>query len=280
MKKIYRFVFRGDSQPELYEFLQISNEWLKGKVAENHHDFSVFEIAENARGWDFVSQFVDQEQKPQRLRVSVRLEYSEAEMDSAEWFKAWHTGNFGYPKPEDKWLNTCFTHKNFEPDSGFRYEQIASYRISQNPRNKKTFVGLHWVFDDLFVRSEIIPVLEMNQIRGWKAWPVMLNQPDEPSDVVTQLEATSVLDFYSENTTVWKLYDSEMGIKKYYRKPDEPVIYSSRLLDETMDIVLSREVFGDGHVAARDVLVSRRFVDLIQEHSWTGLRVHPVQIAD
>lgn len=47
-----------------------------------------------------------------------------------------------------------------------------------------------------------------------------------------------------------------------------------------LDIVLSREWFGDVRVAYREILVSNRMTKLILKNRWEGVKFKPIRIVD
>jgi hypothetical protein len=50
--------------------------------------------------------------------------------------------------------------------------------------------------------------------------------------------------------------------------------------DANFDIALSEEWFGDGKAAYKEVIISRKFADLIISKKWKGIKLQPVKLID
>ncbi|MCB8943974.1 MAG: hypothetical protein H6658_09485 [Ardenticatenaceae bacterium] len=272
MKKKFHISFNSKNEPEFLKALEMNQIKFEAAELPKGSSLIVLDIVEGRPGWDIVTEFL----KPNLYRMS--LEYSRKEMNEAQWFKAYPRHRFGYPQPEDPWYSTRFTHQFYDFESGIYSEQIKPFEIKDDPKTNKQFMSLFWT-EELFVKKAIIPVLEEQQITGWRTWPVIIHKTKEIASSICQLDIVKVLKIDGVMTGHMK-YVTESGFEKYGPGKAVPFQYTADLLAEKSDMVLSKEIFGYARHASRAILVSRKFYDLFKQNKWQGLSFEPIQIVE
>jgi hypothetical protein len=105
---------------------------------------------------------------------------------------------------------------------------------------------------------------------------VLIHKTGEPSKKISQIvvpqitEATAILRDHPLSTS------SKKAIK-YMPYMHGKLEFTQELLVENVDLVLSKEWFGDRN-AYREILVSQKVTNLILDNNWKGISLEPVQI--
>lgn len=216
-----------------------------------------------------------------------------------------HTGQFGYPQPEnDPRLPATFDYSNGCATCGIGKVQYAPVRFSKEPKvTNKTFTGLNWVFSHFFVTDTGRRVLEDNGITGMRFSRPVVHKTGEPLERWFQMEPASVLPpairldgLMSERCE--RPSDKEIsklrkinpdwedgpycGRVKYNVPTDENwnarYVVDECVLDGQPDIVRACEWMGSGGSAFQEIIASQRFKDVCDQNKLRGLFFHPAKL--
>jgi hypothetical protein len=135
---------------------------------------------------------------------------------------------------------------------------------------------------ELFVIGEVFTTFESEGIRGIDSWPVLVGKDKHPAYGVKQLLVKTVAE---------PALADELVEHQHYRATDCPscgrnwhLFYSRGMLPlrrsglrSDVDFQMTNEWFGSGRAARREILVSRRVVELILAKKWKGAQLSPVQ---
>jgi hypothetical protein len=178
--------------------------------------------------------------------------------------------------------------------------QRIPFRFRSEPKARHSqFLQLNWVFDEFFVRPEVVAGVQQAGITGAAFRPAVYHKTGQILATVQQLMAMTALspalDSFGLQTVTCKPNNeegparSDGGELRY--PPDYP--YCGRVkyhwpktlrfrrepFGAAPDFVKSSEWFGSGGSAARATLVSERFVGMIEKHHWRGVTWDPVELA-
>jgi hypothetical protein len=216
------------------------------------------------------------------------------------WYKLYATGHFGYPQPEDTYAFQTYD-SAYCDRCGSGGAQRNPFRLRSEPKARHSqFLQLNWVFDEFFVRPEVVTGLKEAGTTGVVFVPALHNRTGRVLETIQQLVVLSVLpaalDVVGLRPVTCKP-DNEEGSPWYgggqpRYPPDYP--YCGRIKyhwPKTLrfrpqsfalatDIVKSFEWFGSGGSASRAILVSERVVGTIEKHRWRGVKWDLVEFAD
>jgi hypothetical protein len=218
------------------------------------------------------------------------------------WYHLYATGHFGYPQPEDGYALATY-------DSTYCYRcgigsvQRIPFRFRSEPNARHSqFLQLNWVFDEFFVRPEVVAGMKEAGITGVAFGPALHNKTGRTLETIRQLMVLSVvsaaLDVVGLQPVTCKTDNEEgppwsgggqpryppdypyCGRIKYHWPQTRALRFRPQPFASTPDIVKSFEWFGSGGSASRAVLVSERFVGTIEKHRWRGVKWDVVEFAD
>jgi hypothetical protein len=219
------------------------------------------------------------------------------------WYCAWVTRT-GYPQPEDSYEDVTYDTTDYCQRCAIGAVQRHPFRLKGEWKGRNVhFRQLYWVGDEIFVRPEVGRLLKRRGIRGIALGPVTTGRDQRRLESIEQLLISTILpgglvtDGLPTVTCKARNEESHLGgpswdvpgsIMRYPR--DYP--YCGRLKyhwQKTLrirrraftgapDVVKTREWFGSGGEASRQILVSDRVVDLVTKAGWRGLRLDPVEI--
>ena len=206
------------------------------------------------------------------------------------------TGQFGYPQPENDFgyiektydsLNACLT-----CNIGLR--QKNEFRFRSEPKAKHSqFLGLNWVFDQIFIRQEVKDIFEMEKITGVEFSKPVINKTGLPIDGLYQLRVDNLLSkgLVTDNlkTEVCELPKDKSMLKflkansskfaegpfcgqaKYnFPQGDNCIKLKMDALDNKSDFVRLDYYFGSGGSANRPIIISDRVKQIIDREKWRG----------
>lgn len=271
----HRVAFNGDTKPDF--MMSVDNLAIKYKISPipgQKIGLIYFDIAESDPHW------LEMEDLIQKFGASNIYDtvFTDEEILEAKWGRLMSVFEQGYPQPEATWATNPITYEGVCSKCGTYQRQRESFRIKKEPRlGKNHFMSLFWT-DALFTISTILTEFAAHQLQGYEVWPVLIHKTGQPSQIVSQV--------YVSNITKATLIPEadlpqqtcpECGITKYQYHKRGYMQFSRDLLESDLDFMLTREWFGDRHMAFREILVSNRVARLIIDNKWRGARLKPVQ---
>jgi hypothetical protein len=206
-----------------------------------------------------------------------------------ERFIALARGHHGYPYPDIDYI--AHVYDAACRHCGIHGEQVAPFRVRRAlGAPHSAFLQLNWAFDVLFVRADAALELQRSQLSGFELGPVLLARTgaEIPSHRQLIIQTTipclessrlSVVTCKKGNeesayrlrggTEAERLGLPYCGRIKYH--PPTTVGIRVNSLADAPDIFLAEEWVGSGGSAFREIVVSRRFVDLVRSKRWRGL---------
>ena len=221
-------------------------------------------------------------------------------MQDIQWYKLGASGHFGYPKPEDTYALSTYD-DSYCDRCCIGGVQIKPFRLSSEPKSKRSqFLQLNWVFDEFFVRPEVVSTLKKEEITGVSFGTVVRHSTGEELTTIQQLKIDSVLSVLSNTEdfqTVTCKPDNEEGPPWYgggepryapdypycgrvkYHWPGEALRLKSETLESAPGIFKSEEWIGSGGSAYQMIIASEKVVNLIKQQQWRGVDCIPLEVA-
>lgn len=207
--------------------------------------------------------------------------FTDEERLSAEWCILGGTGVVRPREPQggywsgEYYVNICSV-------CGSGWTQLAPFHLAKEPHvGRNAFASFGSAYD-LFAIKEVFDTFETAGIRGLGSQALLVGKDKHSAENVKQLLAKNV----AEPAIADELVEHE-----HYRRYDCPgcgrkwhLFYSRGMLPlrrsalrPGVDFQMTNEWFGSGRAARREILVSRRVVQLILDKKWKGAELSPVQ---
>jgi len=228
------------------------------------------------------------------ITIQSDLLYDEEEILSAEWVIA-HSGESQYPQPEDGFgfIEITYNTEDYCGRCGQGLKQERPFQLKHAfIKDNGDFFGLHWVFDEIFVRPEIQDLFDSSGVTDVNFLNVINHKTNEPFNNLFQLHIPvlkeKALDTENLFTVTCKPQNEESFVKgmghtkdkpgkpfcgrvKYHNPRTELIKFEAGVLKNAPDIVKSQEYYGSGAGANRFVLMRNRVVRLMKEKGLRGL---------
>ena len=264
--------FIKNEAPELYDYI-IKNK-IKCKCSEGIAAGDVFvslDIYESNQHWNYIEKYCDIHNVGKPIRSETI--FSKNELNNAQWLtlrSKWHNG---YPQPEaafgykkditysnDKHCSTC----------GDGLKQIDSFRLKKQPNwGNKHFFMLNWVFDELFVDGVAKNILEKEGITGISFLEVKNKKGTEVFEDTYQMIIHNRLKpgLITERRSIDDIYVcAECGVPKYHPTGMGMLAFKKEIFEGAPDVVKTAEIFGWGHAAPTEIIVSQKVYQTITKN--------------
>ncbi|TBW51303.1 hypothetical protein EZI54_17440 [Marinobacter halodurans] len=220
------------------------------------------------------------------------------------WYRI-STGQFGYPQPEDTYLEETYDLAAGCPTCGIGKALRNAFRFRSEPKAKHSqFLGLNWVFDEVFVRDAVKHVFEEQGVTGVAFTRPVRHSTGEPLETVYHLRVSVILppalrpdqldtetcEMPKDPATVKFLTANSSRLVRgpfcgavkfnYPQENDGQITMPASAFVSAPDIVRMNEWFGSGGSAGRPVLVSQRVKDIVDRMKWRGLMFSPIEIVN
>jgi hypothetical protein len=240
--------------------------------------------------------------KSNDLYIQSALYYSDAEIMDAEWVTV-EVGEFQYPQPEDSYKGGTYDLSDYCEICGHGKVQDKPFRLKRDFVQKQAkFLGLHWVFDEIFVRPEICRIFNKAGITGVSYAEVIHHKTNQILENVYQMKINLIAEpgLVTDElfTVTCKPNNEESHIEglrpskensllpycgriKYHYPLIKPIKFMANALKDLPDFVKSYEYIGSGGGATRFILARNRVVRVIKEKGLRGLGFRrPVHLVD
>ncbi len=212
------------------------------------------------------------------------------------------TRQFGYPQPEDSYIDKTYDSSTACLTCNIGLKQKSEFRFRSEPKAKHSqFLGLNWVFDQVFVRQEVKDIFEMEQITGIEFSQPVINKTGLPVNGLYQLRVDnlvsnglltdnlkfevcelpkdkSTLKFLQANKS--KLAEGPFcGQTKFnFPQGDNCIKLKADALENKTDFVRLDYSFGSGGSANRPIIISDRVKQIIDKEKWRGAFLQQIEL--
>jgi len=112
---------------------------------------------------------------------------------TTNWYRI-NTGQFGYPQPEDSYLEETYDLSTACPTCKIGKKLKNAFRFSSEPKAKHSqFIGLNWVLDEVFVRDVVKAVYEDQGVTGVEFTRPLRHKTGEPLETIYHVRVDTVL---------------------------------------------------------------------------------------
>ncbi len=195
--------------------------------------------------------------------IRVELEFTEDELNNSDWLRMRSSWHWEYPQPENTFKEFTYGKGNFCEKCGAKFSQVRPFKLKKAPSwQKKNFLQLNWVDDEIFVKRETYDLLLESGFKGLDYFPVVRGRENNIIDNIVQLKTENLLEPGLMNEEAVEHNCEVCHAKKFYLRGENKTIYSKESFGNgESDIYKSNERFGspDLHIAARQIIVSNRF---------------------
>lgn len=223
------------------------------------------ELLESDPRWAALKAFLGESNYP----YSTTAVYSKDEIKSAEWFSIRSKWRWEYPQPDSGNFGYMknITYAGVCPECGANAVQVGKFRVKRSPKwNLRAFLMLNWVHDVLFVSESAKNILETAGLKGFHFQPVLNTRGSAEIGDIYQLCVETELPtgrILNDETTKQKSECSVCGTVKYVSS-GRGSFYKRETFDGmSADIAVSKEIFGFGHMAIREIVISRQFYETV-----------------
>lgn len=221
-------------------------------------------------------------------------------MGTSQWFHL-STGQFGYPQPEKDfgYLNQTYDMTNACPTCHIGLNQVKEFRFKAEPKAQHSqFIGLNWVFDQIFVRQPVKEIFTKEDVTGISFSTPLINKTNKPMETIEQLHVNTIIsnavipgnlkseicEYPKDKSSVKFLtaIGSSLvkgpfcGQRKFNFPQEKSFQFRQDSFSNLPDFVRISEWFGSGGNASRPIFVSYKVYEIIKRFKWRGAFLEPV----
>lgn len=272
----HRVAFNSDTKPIFKQRIDaLGIKYQVSPLPRHETGLIYFDIAEFNPEWPQVKAQI-QEIGASDVYDTV---FSKGEILDASWSRLIPVFEQGYPLPKKAWLSGLPPYGKRCSQCGiYKEQQQFKYRIKKEPRlGKKSFISLYWTYA-LFAIPSVFDELIRRRIKGFEVWPVLIHKTNTPAQNAAQIYVPSMTRASMvPEADLKRNVCPECGTIKYLPHKRGYMSFTPELLKSGLDFMLSREWFGDGQTAYREILISNRMARLILENEWQGVKLKPIK---
>lgn len=226
---------------------------------------------------------------------------------NTNWFYA-QASEFDYPQPEEDfgYLQKTYDTSNGCLTCGIGITQKNEFYFKKNPlKNNKDFLGLTWVFDQIFIKENVKKIFENEGVNGISYTNPINIKTNKPIENFYQIRVNNYLSkgLITENLTTElceypkskemisflkalskgessRLLIGPFCAKKKFNMPNRsnPFIINSKELTTTDDFIKLDYPFGSGGVCMQPILVSEKVKTIIENEQLKGLDLIKIEL--
>lgn len=220
---------------------------------------------------------------------------------STNWYHIM-TGQLGYPQPENSYKDKTYDSTTACLTCNIGLKQKSEFRFRSEPKAMHSqFLGLNWVFDQIFVRQIVKDIFEKEKVTGIEFSQPVINKTGLSITGLYQLRVDSLLSngilTDNLNTEVCELPKDKSMLKflkangsklaegpfcgqtKYnFPQGDNCIKLKADALDNKMDFVRLDYYFGSGGSANRPIIISEKVKQIIDREKWRGAFLQQIEL--
>ena len=230
-------------------------------------DFKVIEFSDDQQDCELLKAIF----KKYDIDLDKRSIFSDEDKINSDYLMTQATWHYGYPQPEDYYLEACYDLLNYCSECGIGKQQINPLRFSKEPKwGRRHFLQLNWILDEYFVPPQVYNSWFKNLNIGFK------NVINHKSNII--LENTYQLDIPTVECDL--LVDSFVldVCKKCFRKKYRPIFvgkYPALKQKTQLPIFKSKEFFGSGARAYNLIYINNYLYKKMIDKKIEGLNFIP-----
>lgn len=265
MRIRHRIAYNKDSISKNFIDFLLTND---AKIEETNSFIGVAYIFEEEEYISKLNFFYQKE----NISPIIDVIYTKDEFDKALWFSFRPKFRFEYPQPDDEsaYRNLTYNSSKFCFDCGSGLIQNDSFRIKKTPRwGKRHFLMLNWIEDEIFCNTFAKDILVANRINGLDFLDVMNHKKNVAFDDIHQLHVKYELEpgLVNFEQSVREIRNCNIcGITKYIYSGKGLTFKKEIFEGLEFDIIKTNELFGEGHICARKIIISKKLFQIIKNN--------------
>lgn len=266
MKIRHRLVFdKNRISTKFMDFLKEHKE----SILEDESDLVVAYIFEEDEWKDEFLNFL----KKEEVSTMVDCIYSKEEIKKSTWFTIRPKYRWEYPQPEEYsgYMSTTYDDSGFCNECGCDLRQREEFRVKKIPKwGKRNFLMLNWVEDELFVSDKVVETINESGIRGYQIYDVLNYKNNKLIENMKQIHVNEIIEpaLVNIQQSVKEVIKCKKCGSVKYIGSGRGLTFSKDVFEKIdTDIVKSSETFGDGHMCARLIIISKNIYNLIVSNS-------------
>jgi hypothetical protein len=232
--------------------------------------FVAFEVGEDHPNWPTLRVLFQQWDAGD----FISTKFSKKELSEARWLVLVPDWHHGYPQPDEEtfgYLMATYDLTDFCKECGVGLRQRAPFQMKAEPKwGRKGILQLNWVFDEYFVTPEVWRTVLKPLGIGCRS---VMNTQGAELHTVVQLVVEEEVGIMTDGLAGEEC--SSCGRMKYLPVTRGP--FPSLKNEPSRAMVKTREHFGSGAAADKQVLVSQALARTLTTASVRGASVKPVQ---
>ncbi|MBN2835413.1 MAG: hypothetical protein JXR48_10660 [Candidatus Delongbacteria bacterium] len=241
------------------------------------------DIYEDDKNWSEIQQLIIQK----KLTDMIEKVFSKKELKESKWLKLRSGWYWDYPKPDYDMEYRKITYKdsNYCIECGSGLIQTAPFRLKSEPKwGNKAILQLNWVYDELFIKSELYNQLIALGFSGISSQKVINNQNDDVLKSVFQLNIEKKLlpGLIKDKNNIEPYICNSCGITKYQYNPKQIISYKSEAFSDASDFNKTSELFGakDNKISIPFIIVSNKVYNFFEENKWKQPIFEPLSLVE
>lgn len=239
-----------------------------------------FTIVDDDERFNEVKKLIDQGLVSIHPSTSEYL-YSESEIALSKWFSIRSKHHWSYPQPESSYESITYNTDEYCDSCGQGLVQKDVFRMKTEPKwGRNNFLHLNWIDDELFLNTRILNDFKICEFTGIDIENVKLKSTEVILETVKQIriknnliEGMTIENPQKElNCDKCSRTKSILGWGGIYKFKKETFANCNE------DFYKSYETFGDGLMAARKIIVSKRVLDFIINKKSKEISFIPIQL--
>ena len=203
-------------------------------------------------------------------------EYSEQERRQSPFLDVRSGKEGGYPQPEKDsgWEIATYDLSRYCAACGSHAQQMQPFHMIGEPKfGRSDVVSLGWVYDQLFVRTEIWE--RVFEPFGIESLPVLRHKTRLPLETVVQLKIDDISPFPLDANDKWESSVCTVcGQKKNCGSPRTPY-FPHFVGNPKGHLFKTHELFGAGLISARAIICSHELYQAIASAGVRGFQLEP-----
>ncbi|MCB9770753.1 MAG: hypothetical protein H6752_21330 [Candidatus Omnitrophica bacterium] len=207
---------------------------------------------------------------------TVGTRFSKKEIRESDWLLA-GVGEFQYPQPENGYREITYDLSNACKLCATGKNQKAPFRLRGDFTQKRAvFLGLHWVFDVIFIRPHVVRMLQREFGDSIRTLPVLCHRTGKEVENLLQLKIPVLeREFITDTDMIFEVCNL-CGVAKRIRKERGMIATSPLEEGEGSPLFLTSEWFGAGRSSRRQIVASNAFMRFVENQKLRGLRFEPL----
>jgi hypothetical protein len=271
----HKAMFNRFDGEELFSYIFKNNLNYKTSSRSSGNDLIFFTFNEDIANWEEIERMV----KAAKSVETKDTFFSDEELLQCDWARLWVMNEKDYHihTLDSSWRLNYFKDLCFACGSYVR--QDRPYMIGSNSKLTKDFISFGGTLD--FATDQFhIDEMRKAGLTGFEVWSLIRKKDRSIFDGLKQIyiPGRTIENGYVDNNEKKPVICQKCGAKKYsYHNYGWMEIQAEALIGAP-DFVQTFEMFGDGGLAFREILISKKAIHFFIEQKWKNIKLKGVKL--